>query len=180
MKNNSFDLQRRFDDIGPAQWKEAFSVLGDYLTRKLRGRTRHGPFAKEALGCTAVEHLSKRAYDMLAAGECRWPDDVSLATQLIRNAKREMQRMEQEWNEGRQLSEMEAQRGAAIDKRTQKGAVAVAYRIAIHSARGNPRLLEFINCMQEKKDRKAIARKMRISMEEVKALEAELLDCLGA
>ena len=180
MKNNSFDLQRRFDDIGPAQWKEAFGVLGDYLTRKLRGRTRQGPFAKENLGCSAVEYLSKRAYDMLVAGECRWPDDVSVATQLIRNAKREMQRMEREWNEGRKLTEQEAERGAAIDERTQKGAVAVAYRIAIHSARGNTRLLEFINCMQEVKDRKAIARKMRISEAEVRALEAELLDCLGA
>lgn len=155
-------------------------MLGDYLTRKLRGRTHSGPFSREALGCPAVEYLSKRAYDMLAAGECRWPDDVSLATQLIRNARREMHRLEQEWNEGRQLSEPEAERGAAIDERTQQGAVAVAYRIALHCARGKPRLTAFITCMQEVKDRKAIARKMKISVEEVKALEAELLDCLGA
>ena len=113
------------------------------------------------------------------SGECRGSDDVRLATQLIRNARREMQRLEREWNESRQLSEQEAERGAAIDERAQQGAVAVAYRIALHCARGDPRLTAFIACMQDVKDRKAIARKMRISEAEVRTLEAELLRALG-
>ena len=180
MKNNTYNLQHRIDAISPSQWKGAFSELADRLTLKLQGRTRRGPFSKEALGCQAVEYLSKRAYDMLCNGDTYWPPEVELTDQLDYNAMREMKRIESEWHSKAPLSKQQAQRQLEADRRTQSEATDMAYRIAIASVGGNPQLLALLAAMREENDRHAIARRLKLSLAEVAALEAELLRRLRA
>jgi hypothetical protein len=178
--NTNKDMFEHLEDIPLNEWTKAFSDLSDYLTRKLKGRIRKGPFSKDALGCPAVEYLSKRAYDMLLNRECRWPVGVSLTTQLIRNAKREMERLQRECNEQQQLTKLEVQRQAELDQRVQAEALRMAYRIAERAAADNPRLLSLLSCMRQSSDRRMIARWMHIPLDEVLRLEEELLRRLGA
>lgn len=178
MKKNRYHHQRRIDDITDPQWAESFSGVADYLTRKLRGRTGHGPFSKAALGCKAVEFFSKRAYDKLVNGECYWPEDVDLTTQLCRIAKREIERMEQEWESGKKLTREEMKHEAEVDERANHSAKDLAYRIAITKIGNNPKLMTLLSCMYQETDRKEIARWMHIPLDEVMRLEAELISCL--
>jgi len=178
MKTNSFyDQQERLDNIPLDQWKKAFNELSDYLTDKLEGRIRNGPLSKSALGCPAVEYLSKKAYDMLVNGDCQWPAHVSLTTQLIRNANNEKDRLYAEWelqNNGKQLSEEEVRHQLEVDKRVSKTSLLMAYRIAEHMVSDNEQLLALLRAMREETDRSKIARKMNISIVEVMALERKL------
>ena len=183
MSKYNNNQQHRIDAIGPEGWRKAFGVLADYLTRKLRGRVGHAPFTQETLGCLPVEYFSMHAYDKLVNGECYWPEDVDLATQLIRNAKSEIERVVHEWvkqqsGSSHPLTKEEAKRELDTDKRIRESALEVAYRIARDSVMDNPQLLSLLNYMRDEPDRRKIAQRMHLPMCQLLIIERQLMSRL--
>lgn len=176
---------RHPDNVSQEEELEALDVLGNWLTRKLKGKTDSGPFSEASLGDIPVKVIAKRAYIKWKAGNWQWKDNLSLTTQLIRIARSEMSHIVRDWK-GLGKPELIA---ASLDEDAQKTLdllageekvdeelKSIAYEKAEKRVMDDPELLKLLRLIRDLNDRRAISKRMKITIVEVRMLEAELLE----
>lgn len=176
---------RRPADVPQEELMTALIVLSKWLTKVLKGRTHNGPLSEANLGDTPVVVISKLAYIKWASGSWKWKDSLSLQTQLIRIANSEIHHIIRDWkkqnepeflsasqdeNVQRELDLMVAE--AEMDEELK----AVAYEQAEMLLKDDPELLKFLHLVRELNDRRAISKRMKITIVEVRALETKMID----
>jgi hypothetical protein len=179
------DQTRRPAEVPQEELKTALIVLSKWLTKVLKGRTRIGPLSEANLGEKPVVFISKLAYIKWASGSWKWKDSLSLQTQLIRIANSEIHHIIRDWkkqnepeflsasqdeNVQRELDLMVAE--AEMDEELK----AVAYEQAEMLLKDDPELLKFLHLVRELNDRRAISKRMKITIVEVRALETKMID----
>ena len=60
---------RQPDDVSQKEELEALDVLGNWLTKKLKGKTDSGPFSEANLGDIPVKVIAKRTYIKWKSGK---------------------------------------------------------------------------------------------------------------
>ena len=72
----------RLQRITDAEWEEALKILGVYILRRIRGRTRYGAHSESVLGMSPLDYYTGEAIEALYTGKWKWKDDATLAEQL--------------------------------------------------------------------------------------------------
>ena len=179
--------KQRPEDASLEEVMEAMDVMSKWITKKLYGRTERGALSEAALGEPAVMYFSKMAYIKWASGEWVWPEGISLTTILIRIARSDISHHVKAWlrQGGPEVSAMSDQQTAldvarelAQDLEAEEELKALGYQMAEARVKDNPTYLKYIKAVRELNNYKAIAKRMKMSISAVKALEAELLATL--
>ena len=89
--------KRKLDRVTDAEWESAMKTLSDYITWKLRGRTRYGAHSEAELGQRAVSFYMREAYMKLADYLWEWKDNHTLEEQLMRIASSLIQKREEKY-----------------------------------------------------------------------------------
>lgn len=197
------DLLRAHDvkAVSPKEWKKALRYVAYWLTYMLKDRTETGAFSEAVLGCNAVEYFTQRAYQKLFSGSWKWNENLSLTLQLIRIVKSDMSHHIRDWRknnepevkamgelsqeqcyyvewESKQLSDLELAEQLEEELKVQQQLKDDAYAIAEAAAHDDPVLLKYIKAVKELNNYRAISKRLKLPMREVKTLEARLLDML--
>ena len=72
----------RLQCITDAEWKEALKVLGVYILRQIRGRTRYGAHSESVLGMQPLDYSTGDVIEALFSEKWKWKEDVTLEEQL--------------------------------------------------------------------------------------------------
>lgn len=75
-----------FDSITDQQWAEALWATAQYITRKLHGNPKTGPFAEAYIGVTAAEFFASKAFDVLYFGRWTYKEEFTLKSQMRKAA----------------------------------------------------------------------------------------------
>lgn len=185
----------RLDTVSPEEVQEALKLASLWLTDMLEGRTEKGPFCEAALGEPARVYYLKRAYLALKSGEWKWKESLKLSTQLIRIMRSDIQHTLEAWKAVGQpemvtvnrmepelmrkgqmmMSDMElAEEQAAHEQKRDLG-----YEIAFAAVKDDPMLTQYVQLVRDLNDYRAIALKMRITMQQVRELERIVLSRLS-
>ncbi|MBR4593048.1 MAG: hypothetical protein IKO33_00500 [Bacteroidaceae bacterium] len=168
--------------------KDAMEVASYWLTKKLKGKTDHGPFCDAVLGEPARLYFPIRAMEALMSGAWKLKPGMKLSTQLIRIMKSDIGHSLRDWNSKGEMEtvtwndemqhpsgqlktviEIEEERADSDRKRE------LAYQIALKVAEGNDELMRYVQLMREFNDYREIALKMKLRKSEVLHIEASLL-----
>ena len=68
--------------ISDAEWREALKILGVYIIRQIRGRTRFGAHSESVLGMSPLDYYTGEVIEALFSGAWKWKEETSLAEQL--------------------------------------------------------------------------------------------------
>lgn len=86
--------KKKLDRVTDAEWEKAMVALSDYITWKLRGRTRYGAHSETELGQSAVSFYMREAYLKLTEYMWEWKEEHTLEEQLMRIASSLIQKRE--------------------------------------------------------------------------------------
>lgn len=89
--------KRKLESVTDAEWESAMKTLSDYITWKLRGRTRYGAHSEAELGQRAVSFYMREAYMKLADYLWEWKDNHTLEEQLMRIASSLIRKREEKY-----------------------------------------------------------------------------------
>lgn len=175
---------RQPDDVSQKEELNALDVLGNWLTKKLKGKTDSGPFSEVNLGDIPVKVIAKRTYIKWKSGKWKWKETLSLTTQLIRIARSEMSHIVRDWKAQGQPEliaashDEDAQKALdllAAEEEFDEELKSIAYEKAEKRLKDDSEMLRFLHLIRELNDRRAISKRMKISIVEVRLMEAELL-----
>ena len=175
---------RQPDDVSQKEELEALDVLGNWLTKKLKGKTDSGPFSEANPGDIPVKVIAKRTYIKWKSGKWRWKETLSLTTQLIRIARSEMSHIVRDWKAQGQPEliaashDEDAQKALdllAAEEEFDEELKSIAYEKAEKRLKDDPEMLKLLHLIRELNDRRAISKRMKVSIVEVRQMEAELL-----
>lgn len=175
---------RQPDDVSQKEELDALDVLGNWLTKKLKGKTDSGPFSEVNLGDIPVKVIAKRTYIKWKSGKWKWKETLSLTTQLIRIARSEMSHIVRDWKAQGQPEliaashDEDAQKALdllATEEEFDEELKSIAYEKAEKRLKDDSEMLRFLHLIRELNDRRAISKRMKISIVEVRLMEAELL-----
>lgn len=175
---------RQPDDVSQKEELDALDVLGNWLTKKLKGKTDSGPFSEANLGDIPVKVIAKRTYIKWKSGKWRWKETLSLTTQLIRIARSEMSHIVRDWKAQGQPEliaashDEDAQKALdllAAEEEFDEELKSIAYEKAEKRLKDDPEMLKLLHLIRELNDRRAISKRMKVSIVEVRQMEAELL-----
>lgn len=179
------DQTRRPAEVPQEELKTALIVLSKWLTKVLKGRTRIGPLSEANLGEKPVVFISKLAYIKWASGSWKWKDSLSLQTQLIRIANSEIHHIIRDWKKQNEPEFLSASQDENVQREIDlmvaeaemdEELKAVAYEQAEMLLKDDPELLKFLHLVRELNDRRAISKRMKITIVEVRALETKMID----
>lgn len=172
---------RRPEEVPQEEELKALDVLGNWLTKKLKGKTDSGPFSEANLGDIPVKVIAKRTYIKWKSGKWRWKDCLSLTTQLIRIARSEMSHIVRDWKAQGQPELIAASKDEkaldllAAEEEFDEELKSIAYEKAEKRLKDDSEMLKFLHLIRELNDRRAISKRLKISIVEVRLMEAELL-----
>jgi len=175
---------RQPDDVSQKEELNALDVLGNWLTKKLKGKTDSGPFSEVNLGDIPVKVIAKRTYIKWKSGKWKWKETLSLTTQLIRIARSEMSHIVRDWKAQGQPEliaashDEDAQKALdllAAEEEFDEELKSIAYEKAEKRLKDDSEMLRFLHLIRELNDRRAISKRLKISIVEVRQKEAELL-----
>jgi len=175
---------RQPDDVSQKEELNALDVLGNWLTKKLKGKTDSGPFSEVNLGDIPVKVIAKRTYIKWKSGKWKWKETLSLTTQLIRIARSEMSHIVRDWKAQGQPEliaashDEDAQKALdllAAEEEFDEELKSIAYEKAEKRLKDDPEMLKLLHLIRELNDRRAISKRLKISIVEVRQMEAELL-----
>lgn len=184
-KRKKLKQGRRPEEVPMEEVMPAFGMLGKWLTKKLRGRTDCGPFSEANLGEPALICIPKRVYNSWVSGKWKWKETLSLTTQLIRIARSEMSHIVRDWKmhgkpEVIAVSQdekvMKVLQEIEAEEQVDEELKSVAYEIAEERLKDEPRMLKFLHLVRELNDRRAISKRLKITIIEVREIEAEMLE----
>ena len=176
---------RRPADVPQKELMTALEVLGKWLTKELRGRTDNGPFSEANLGDIPVKVIARRAYIKWASGSWKWKDSLSLQTQLIRIANSEIHHIARDWITQKEPEFLSASQDENVqreidlmvaEEEIDEDLKAIAYEQAEMLLKDDPELLKFLYLVRELNDRRAISKRLKITIVEVRALETKMID----
>ena len=179
------DQTRRPAEVPQEELKTALIVLSKWLTKVLKGRTRIGPLSEANLGEKPVVFISKLAYIKWASGSWKWKDSLSLQTQLIRIANSEIHHIIRDWKKQNEPEFLSASQDENVqreidlmvaEEEMDEELKAIAYEQAEMLLKDDPELLKFLHLVRELNDRRAISKRLKIPIAEVRALETKMLD----
>lgn len=174
--------------------KKAVSDLSDYLTSLLRNQTQYGAYSMSALGEEAVTYFTRRAIVTFFKGT--WEryknetmreflgrivcSDMGHAYDCWKDKMREAQFCSMDEDNRKQHASME-QSNQELMESLKRLAVArdIGYSVAEERVKDDPELLRYLHLMYEQDSYRYISKKLRVNMDEVKALEKRLLDRLA-
>lgn len=150
---------RQPDDVSQKEELEALDVLGNWLTKKLKGKTDSGPFSEANLGDIPVKVIAKRKMghiirDWYAQG-C--PNKMLTGDMNYR-----------------EQVEMDIARQYEAEANMRE----LGYDIARKALDGNPKMLAYVEAVYETNDYRAVAKKLKMTLKEVQELESQLLALL--
>lgn len=186
-KTNEKKQARRPDDVPQEVLMSAMDVLGKWLTKTLQGRTSSGPFSEANLGDIPVKVIARRTYIKWASGEWKWKESLSLTTQLIRIARSEMTHILRDWKKSGEPEFVSASQDEDVQRELDLMAAeeemddelkAIAYEEAEKRLKDDPEMLRLLHLIRELNDRRAISKRMKISIVEVRVLETKMFDLL--
>lgn len=176
-------IKRNVQDVAIEEVLKAMAIAGKWVTKKLHGNPVYGPFSEALLGDKAAVLFPKLAYCKLAGGEWEWKDGLSLTTQLIRIIRTEMSHRYRDWKNRKEpepaesLSDemiaVEAEEALACESESEDESKELGYQLITRWLKDYPELLRYVQLVEELNDYRAISKRLRIRMSEVKALEAE-------
>ena len=200
-------LKPKFKALGeatPEEMREAIRIASLWLTATLEGRTTKGAFSERNLGEAARKYFVKRAIIVLLAPDCKWKWKVGtkLSTLMINVMRSEMGHVLRKY-----ISQGEPELVMASDFDGSTGSVASGedefyemrsemelleelereeslrergMKIARAAVKGNARLEKYVELVFELPDYRAISKRMKVSLGEVKAMEMEVVDILSS
>ena len=128
--------------------------------------------------------IAKRTYIKWKSGKWRWKETLSLTTQLIRIARSEMSHIVRDWKAQGQPEliaashDEDAQKALdllAAEEEFDEELKSIAYEKAEKRLKDDPEMLRLLHLIRELNDRRAISKRMKVSIVEVRQMEAELL-----
>ena len=180
----------RLEAVTPEEKEKALKKLARWLTYEIVHRgfdLDYGPFSFSAMGGNAVEVISQECYDALFGGEWHWKPNRELSSMLIQIAKSKMGHIIRDWHAQGQpdiklQSELSYREQVEMDIARQWEAEAnmreLGYNIARQVLNGNPKMIDYVEAVYELNDYRAVAKRLKMTLNEVLELESKLLSLL--
>lgn len=176
--------QMRPQDVPLEKILEAMEMSGRWVIKKLKGNPKTGPFSEAVLTEKASKYFPKLAYQKWASGAWAWKDGLDLTTQFIRIIRSEMSHRLRDWREQMEPEVMslddetfakEIGDALAEELEMEEEMKDLGYDIILKWLAERPELVVYVNLVREVNNYRTISKKLRISMVEVKAMEAEVM-----
>jgi len=180
----------RLEAVTPEEKEKALKKLARWITYEIVHRgfdLDYGPFSFSAMGGNAVEVISQECYDALFGGEWHWKPNRELSSMLIQIAKSKMGHIIRDWHAQGQpdiklQSELSYREQVEMDIARQWEAEAnmreLGYNIARQVLNGNPKMIDYVEAVYELNDYRAVAKRLKMTLNEVLELESKLLSLL--
>lgn len=181
--------QRRPKDVPLEKILEAMELSGKWVVKKLKGNPTTGPFSEAVLTEKAAIFFPKLAYQKWASGDWKWKESLDLTTQFIRIIRSEMSHRLRDWQnqnepDVRSLDDediaREVAQALADELEMEEEMKDLGYALILEYVAEHPRLVVYVNLVREVNNYHTISRKMRITMGEVKEIEAEVFEIVRA
>ena len=168
---------------------KAMETAGKWVTKKLGGNPVYGPFSEEMLGDKAAVHFPKLAYCKLAHGDWVWKDSLSLTSQLIRIIRTEMGHILRDCEKdnrpnafeslSNEMVAWEAEKSLREEFVMEEETKDIGYKAIFSCLKDYPELMKYVKLVRELNDYRAISKRLRIKMDEVRELEARTLKIIA-
>ena len=181
--------QMRPQEVPLEKILEAMELSGKWVIKKLKGNPKTGPFSEEVLTEKAAVFFPKLAYMKWATGEWKWKDGLGLNTQFIRIIRSEMSHRLRDWKHQYEPEVMSLDNENALKDVAQALAEELemeeemkdlGYDIILEWVEDKPDLVVYVNMVREHNNYRTISKKLRITMPDVKELEAEVIAVIRA
>lgn len=173
----------------PDNLQEALELAGYWVTATLGGNPKYGPHSEAFLGEPAVIFYVKHAHKTYLAGTWHRKKNQKLLTLLINMIRSEMGHQYEKWvtlgcpivlnmdsSDEQQVASMERNcLELAESLKKEQEAMDIAYTIAEENVKDDPELVKYLAAMKTGNDYRHISKKLRISKDEVLALEIRLV-----
>ncbi len=162
----------------------AMELSGKWVVKKLKGNPTNGPFSELVLTEKAAMYFPKLAYMKWASGAWKWKEGLDLPTQFIRIIRSEMSHRLRDWKErnehevtpmNNELVAREVEQALADELEMEEDLKDLGYANILEYVAAYPKLVVYVNLVRETNSYRAISKKLRITMAEVKELEAEVI-----
>ena len=180
----------RLEAVTLDEKEKALKKLARWITYEIVHRgfdLEYGPFSFSAMGGNAVEVISQECYEALFCGEWHWKPKRELSSMLIEIAKSKMGHIIRDWHtqghpDIKLHSKLSHREQVEMDIARQYEAEAnmreLGFDLARKAVEGNPKLMAYIDAVYEANDYRTIAKKLKMTLKQVQALEAQLIDIL--
>jgi len=181
--------QMRPQEVPLEKILEAMELSGKWVIKKLKGNPKTGPFSEEVLTEKAAKFFPKLAYQKWASGAWAWKDGLDLTTQFIRIIRSEMSHRLRDWKHQYEPEVMSLDNENALKDVAQALAEELemeeemkdlGYDIILEWVEDKPDLVVYVNMVREHNNYRTISKKLRITMPDVKELEAEVIAVIRA
>ncbi len=181
--------QMRPQEVPLEKILEAMELSGKWVIKKLKGNPKTGPFSEEVLTEKAAVFFPKLAYMKWATGEWKWKEGLDLTTQFIRIIRSEMSHRLRDWKHQYEPEVMSLDNENALKDVAQALAEELemeeemkdlGYDIILEWVEDKPDLVVYVNMVREHNNYRTISKKLRITMPDVKELEAEVIAVIRA
>ena len=181
--------QMRPQEVPLEKILEAMELSGKWVIKKLKGNPKTGPFSEEVLTEKAAKFFPKLAYMKWATGEWKWKDGLDLTTQFIRIIRSEISHRLRDWKHQYEPEVMSLDNENALKDVAQALAEELemeeemkdlGYDIILEWVEDKPDLVVYVNMVREHNNYRTISKKLRITMPDVKELEAEVIAVIRA
>ena len=181
--------QMRPQDVPLEKILEAMELSGKWVIKKLKGNPKTGPFSETVLTEKAAKFFPKLAYQKWASGAWAWKDGLDLPTQFIRIIRSEMSHRLRDWKHQHEPEVMslddenamkDVAQALAEELEMEEEMKDLGYDIILEWVEEKPELVVYVNMVRELNNYRTISKKLRITMTEVRELEAEVLAVIRA
>ena len=179
---NEKQEQMRQNDVPLEKILDAMELSGKWVVKRLKGNPTSGPFSELVLTEKAAVFFPKVAYMKWASGAWKWKQGLDLPTQFIRIIRSEMSHRLRDWRErnepepmNNELVARELEQALADELEMEEEMKDLGYANILEYVSEHPRLVVYVNLVRETNNYRTISKKLRITMTEVKELEAEVI-----
>lgn len=181
--------QMRPEDVPFEKVLEAMELSGKWVVKNLKGNPKTGPFSELVLTEKAAKFFPKLTYHKWASGAWAWKDGLDLPTQFIRIIRSEMSHRLRDWKNQNEpdihlMSEkevaMDVEKALAEDLELEEELKDLQFDLILNYLADYPKLVVYVNLVRETNSYRTISKKLRITMADVKALEAEVIEVVRA
>ena len=176
--------QMRQNDVPLEKILDAMELSGKWVVKRLNGNPTSGPFSELVLTEKAAMFFPKLAYMKWASGAWKWKEELDLPTQFIRIIRSEMSHRLRDWKErnepevtpmNNELVAREVEQALAEELEMEEEMKDLGYANILEYVAAYPNLVVYVNLVRETNNYRSISKKLRITMAEVKKLEAEVI-----
>ena len=159
---------------------KAMETAGKWITKKF-GNPATGPLSEAMLGDKAAVVLPKLAYCKLAGGDWVWKDGLSLTTQLIRIIRTEISHRLRDCTIRKEPSVLESLSDDYVAREADRSMMDelmmedetrdLGYKLIFEWLKDYPELTNYVRLVRELNSYRAISKRLRVKIGEVKELE---------